>query len=110
MRGGAAAGGVGSRKASEPEDTQGEPETGNVSQGGFQSELIGKTLQLSEGIFFLDFLMEEGTSVPGEGAIVLFYPRGNTSGGAFVLGIEDGPKYIVTIDRVTGLIKFEGYE
>ena len=69
------------------------------------NEVIGKVVALGQGISITQFRNQDETLLNGEFDIV-FYPQGNSSGGAIDLQISvsgrAGPRYSITVDLVTG--------
>jgi len=83
------------------------PEKNQSGIPGFFNEpfiLDGDTL-------FVDFRVSQDNDSFPRGA-VMFLPQGNSTGGEFILGPENGPYYSVAIDPVTGRVHMdlaEGY-
>ncbi len=73
------------------------------NSAGSVSELFDEPLKLAGDIVFLDFVRSNAAGNFDRGA-VMFLPQGNSTGGSFILGRHDGPKYEVSIDLITGRV------
>ncbi|MCD4655518.1 prepilin-type N-terminal cleavage/methylation domain-containing protein [bacterium] len=69
-------------------------------------EVFTKPFVLDGDVKFLDFKFSEVGGVFDQGA-VMFLPQGNSTGGVFILGMDDGPSYEVSIDHVTGRVHID---
>ncbi|MGB3977185.1 MAG: GspH/FimT family pseudopilin [bacterium] len=73
------------------------------SGSGSISEIFDEPLTLSGDVLFLDFIKPSIAGTIDRGA-VMFLPQGNSTGGSFILGHYDGPKYEVAVDLITGRV------
>jgi len=69
-------------------------------------DVFRKPFVLDGDVRFLNFKYNDTNAQYDQGA-VLFLPQGNSSGGIFVLGMEDGPFYEVSVDPVTGRVHID---
>lgn len=94
-----------SESLSAEDGSSGKHSTGDIPEFFQQPfELAGDTL-------FIDFRISSDNDRFPRGA-VMFLPQGNSTGGEFILGPEEGPFYSVSVDAVTGRVHMdlvEGY-
>ncbi len=70
----------------------------------YTPEFLKEPLTLGKGVQFLQFLLSDGVDIGGDRGIVRFFPKGNSTGGSFVIGSDSGATYRVDVDRVTGRV------
>jgi len=84
--------------------------TENLDEGQGTShvpEIFQSELSLPDGIIFSDFLISEGWEYNLSNALLAFFPRGNSTGGSFIITSDSGVSYSVTVDRLTGRVYIE---
>lgn len=91
-----------------PEGFSGEVQNAGGSGGSGKGssgipEVFREPFELEGDVRFMDFRFNRDDMVFTRGA-VMFLPQGNSTGGTFILGPEDGPFYEVSIDPVTGRV------
>ncbi|MBN1879899.1 prepilin-type N-terminal cleavage/methylation domain-containing protein [bacterium] len=86
--------------SSEIEQTSGS-ETGRMSS--YLPEIFQQPFELAGDVRFLEFKRQDTNDRTGRAA-VMFLPHGNSTGGSFIIGREDGPFHEVIIDAVTGRV------
>jgi general secretion pathway protein H len=73
------------------------------------------SLNLDEDSFWLEkeekplgakWSMPEGSKL--EGKMIVFFPKGNSTGGVIIVKAKDERQYRVIVDEVTGIAKIEG--
>ncbi|MBN1297607.1 hypothetical protein JXA80_12560 [bacterium] len=79
------------------------------SRGNTIPDVFAEPFVLEGDVRFIDFRFAQA-DVPFTYGAVMFLPQGNSTGGIFVLGPEDGPFYEVSIDPVTGRVHIETKE
>jgi len=76
------------------------------NQGSDIPAVFREPLKLEGDVMFLDFRFAHDAIRFNRGA-VMFLPEGNSTGGIFVLGLENGPFYEVSVDPVTGRVHMD---
>lgn len=79
-----------------------ESKSGSSGKGSIPA-FFSEPFELEGDVKFQDFkVSENGQSL--NRAAVLFLPQGNSSGGVFTLGTDEGPFYEVSVDSITGRV------
>ena len=83
--------------------------SGKIEESGSRSSIpdfFNEPFELDGEVKFQDFKFSSNGDFLDRGAI-LFLPQGNSSGGIFTLGPDDGPFYEVSVDNVTGRVHID---
>jgi prepilin-type N-terminal cleavage/methylation domain-containing protein len=91
------------------ENMSGDNGTGEGQATGLEQipDYLSEEFQLPEGILFDRFIIDSRENLNEETARVIFYPRGNTSGGTFIISMDSGTDYAITVNQITGRIFME---
>ena len=82
---------------------------GTGAAGASIPEIFQSPMELTGDVRFVGFRTPDSTQNT-ERAAVMFLPHGNSTGGTFVIGRENGPYHAVIIDPVTGRVHTEWME
>lgn len=78
--------------------------SGQISGSGSAiPEIFQSPLELTGDVRFTGFRTPD-SSTDAERAAIMFLPHGNSTGGTFFIGSENGPSHQVSIDPVTGRV------
>ncbi|GEM_PF-3501298 len=70
-------------------------------------EILTESYSLPTDIIFSDFQSVGGQASQQDLGLIEFFPKGNSTGGIFIISNQSGAGYAVMIDRVTGRITIE---
>lgn len=105
--GGGAGSGQGGSAPSDPGTMPGDESKGSGGGGDYVPEFLSGDFNLPEGIYFSQFLIEADDYIPDEAGQLLFSPRGSSTGGVFIISMESGVGYAVSVNRITGRVYVE---
>lgn len=70
-------------------------------------EILTESYSLRSDVLFSDFQPVGGHGVSSDLGFIEFFPKGNSTGGIFIISNMSGASFAVVIDRVTGRISIE---
>ncbi len=85
---------------------QDSPDTSSDSNPALP-EILTESYSLPDDIIFSDFQPIGGQAFQSDLGLIEFFPKGNSTGGIFIISHQSGAGYAVMIDRVTGRITIE---
>ncbi|MBN1552803.1 GspH/FimT family pseudopilin [bacterium] len=93
--------------ADEAEYQNANQNTADSGSSQYQPEFLRQTYTLPPDVIFESFRLETNETVSVDKAYIRFFPKGHSTGGIITIALNDGRRYFIQVNRVTGRVKIE---